>query len=405
MLKKLLQRKVVQDSMLYTIANVVVQLSSLVGVLFVSRYLGPTNLGIYSFVQNYIAGFLTILSGLDMYANWRIAKEDDWQSALRLYIRQKIAIVLPFLAIGGILSYNLLPADIVRFIPFLCIPVITSIFASSVFVVQYQNKTKIVTLGMIGSSLLLLVLKIIAVISGQSLVVFVAINSLDGILLIALCSYCIFTGATSKSVKKSLALPQLLLAAKYSIVYIVFWFIVTRADQFFVPAYFDAYSLGIYSSAVKVIEMTNVLLAVMQGVILPRMAYIQSEEGTTRRMHLTLAMYIGVSLCAAISIQILAPLAVHILFGPQFAGTVDILRVYAWSIPGLFVSYLFTVVAMSNNTVKILAFHSILIAAITVPTLLYVVSLQNILAIAWVSVIIYTISAMTLYFLWRKKYI
>jgi O-antigen/teichoic acid export membrane protein len=405
MLKKLLQRKIVQDSMLYTIANVVVQLSSLVGVLFVSRYLGPTNLGIYSFVQNYIAGFLTILSGLDMYANWRIAKEQDWQSALSLYIRQKIAIVLPLLAIGGILSYTLLPADIVRFIPFLCIPVITSIFASSVFIAQYQNRTRIVALGMIASSLLLLVLKIITVISGQSLIIFVAINSLDGILLITLCSYYIFTGATSKIVKKPLALPQLLLAAKYSIIYIVFWFVVTRADQFFVPAYFDAYSLGIYSSAVKVIEMTNVLLAIMQGVILPRMAYIQSEEGTTKRMHLTLAMYIGVSLCAAISIQILSPLAVHILFGPQFAGTVDILRVYAWSIPGLFVSYLFTVVAMSNNTVKILAFHSILIAAITVPTLLYVVSLQNILAIAWVSVIIYTISAMTLYFLWRKKYI
>lgn len=411
MIRRFLQRKIVQDSVLYAVANGVVQVCSLVGVLFVSRYLGPTNLGLYSFVQNYIAGFMTVFAGIDMYANWYIVKSANSSRALVHYIRQKIVITIPLILLLILVSFFFLPKDVLIFLPFLLVPIITSIFSSSVFVLQYQNKTKLIAIGMIVSALLILILKVVAVSLKQSLLVFVAINSIDGMLLTFLCCYYIFfyTKKNSPSIvnaenkKQSLGLRTLLFSSGYSIVYICFWYIVTRADQFVIPAYFNAYSLGIYGAAVKVIEMTNVLIVILQGIVLPRMAFIQAETGTTKRMHMTLGLYVAVGFAAALSIQIFAPLAVSILFGPAFVETVDILRVYAWSIPGLFVSYLFTVVAMANSTVKTLAVQSVCIAILTVCSLLFALTFNNIYAIAWVSVIMYSISAISLYILWKKK--
>lgn len=407
MIKSFFKRKIVKDGVLYTSANIVVQLSSLIGVLFVSRYLGPTNIGIYSFLQNYVAGFLTVFMGIDMYVNWQIVKSQDVRAGLHHYIRQKASILLPLLALGILLSYLILPSDIVRFLPLLCIPVITSIFTSSVFILQYQNKAKFVTLAMISSSILLLLFKVTAVLTEQSFIVFVAINSLDGLILIALCSYYILANKKDgKKIPKSpLRLVDLIVSAKYFIIYICFWYIVTRADQFFVPAYFDAYSLGVYTSAVKVVEMSNVLIIILQSIILPRMAYIESEKGATKRMHMTLALYAALGLAAALSIQILAPFIVSVLFGAEFIATAGILKVYAWSIPGLFVSYLFTLVAMSNNTIRSLAVHSVFTSAGTILLLMFLSQSKNILYIAWASVAVYTMSALALYIMWRKKYI
>lgn len=407
MIKKLLKRRVVQDGILYAIANGFVQITSLIGVIFVARYLGPTNQGIYSFIQNYIAAFATILAGIDMYANWQIVKSENYREELRHYIRQKTIITLYVVGALVLASYIFLPKDIVRFIPFLCIPVLSGAMASSVFVVQYQNKSKLVAGGMMVSALLLLLAKIVAVLTKQSLIVFVAINSLDGAILIFLSYYYIFIYQKNKEGEskkyKPIDLARLFRNSVYGIIYVCFWFIVVRADQFIVPVYFDAYSLGIYSSAVKVIEITNVLILVINTVVLPRMLHILSGEGSSKRVHTTLLVYLVFAALATLTIQIFAPLAVAILFGPSFTESVGVLRVYSWSIPGLFVTYFFVTVSMSKNTLKVLATHSVVISALTLGSLFYIVRFMSILSIAWVSVIIYTISAASLYILWRKN--
>lgn len=407
-MEKLFKRKVVQDGAWYTLANIVTQLSSLVGVLFVSRYLGPTNLGIYSFVQNYIAAFVTVLAGVDIYANWYIVKSKDYYSELRHYIFQKSIITGGVLAILIVCAFVFLPKDILVFLPFLCLPLLANVCASCVFVLQYHNKAKLVALGMIVSPIILMAAKILAVITEQKLIVFVAINSLDGLLLIALATYYIFIirgRKINKQEEKLQSFRQLIKNSVYGVIYIFFWYLVTRADQFVIPAYFNAYSLGVYSAAVKVIEMANVLIVVLQLLVLPRIIYILGEEGGTRKIHITIGVYMLAGVLAAGAIQILAPVVVGLLFGPAFIETASILRIYAWSMPGLFVSYLFSVVAMANSTIKPLAFHSVITALVMLGGLFYVSDTGNMLAVASISVIVYTLSAITLYVMWRKKYI
>jgi O-antigen/teichoic acid export membrane protein len=231
---------------------------------------------------------------------------------------------------------------------------------------------------------------------------------LDGLLLVILATYYIFIikGSLVKSQKiKRQSFTKLIKNSVYGVIYISFWYLVTRADQFVIPVYFNAYSLGVYSAAVKVIEMSNVLIVILQLLVLPRIISILGEDSGSRKMHITIAIYLIAGVLAAGMVQMLAPVLVGILFGSAFVETISILRVYAWSIPGLFVSYLFSVVAMANSTIKPLAVHSVLTAVVMLAGLFYVADKGNMLAVASVSVIVYTISATTLYIMWRKKYI
>ena len=405
-IQKIKRKRVVRDAFWYTLANIVMQLSSLLGVLFVSRYLGPVNVGLYSFIQNYIAIFTTFLVALDTYAQWSLVKENDPISALYKYIKIKtiVTVFIIFVLVG--ISVFVLPPDLLQYLFIMLIPFFTSIFAPFIFVLQYQNQSKRVAIGMILSSIFLVMGKIGAVFAEAPLSVFILINSLDGIVLTILCVY--YVSSQNKTVTQKIRVSDFINLGKnavYPLIYLCTWYIVIKADQFFVPLYFDARSLGIYSSAVKVVEMSNVLVVIAQSLIIPRMVQISHPETDTKKMHYTILLYLGLGACATMMIELFAPLAVKILFGPQFTETTAVLRVYALSIPGLFVSYLFVAVALSKQNFKNLSIFSSVLTIITLGLLYFASRLDSLLAFAYVSVFIYTAGAFVSYVLWRNKYI
>jgi O-antigen/teichoic acid export membrane protein len=408
MIRQFLQRKIVRDASWYTVANAIVQISSLIGVLFVSRYLGPTNLGLYAFVQNVTAVFVTVLASMDIYANWHIVSNTEKEKELSIYTYQKLYIAIMLCIILGVFSFLFLPRDVSILTLSLCIPILTSVFSSYIFIAQHKSNARLVAVGIGASALLLLILKLGAVFAGSSLQYFVIINSLDGILLTLLCvlAYKKQEGQAFFRYKpKKQDFIHLAQGSFFPLLYLLFWFVVVRLDQFLVPLYFNAFSLGVYSSAVKVIEMTNVIIVIMQALIIPRIVQINNPETGLRSMHIAIALYLCAGLGTAVAIFVLAPFVVEILFGQDFIQTVSILRVYAWSIPGLFVSYLFSVVFMSQKNFKLLALHAAFFAIVTSTLLMFVFIKKGIVATASVSIIVYTASACVYYILWRyKKY-
>ena len=406
MIKKLLERNIVKEAVWYTSANAVVQICSLLGVLFVSRYLGPTNLGIYSFVQNFIAAFLTVLTSMDIYANWHIVQSKDRIKELTKYTYQKAVLSVPLIIILLSTSFIFLPKDIFHLTLVLCLPIITSIFSSYIFSAQEQKKAILVSLGMVLSSIVLLVLKIIAVQNNANLSVFVIINSIDGIVLTTICVAHYIKDYKKIDFKYLLKIEDFKSLIKNSalpFVYLLFWFLVIRADQFIVPLYYNAYTLGVYSSAVKVIEMTNVIIIILQALIVPRITHINNPNTGIKNMHRTIVAYVLVGLATSLVIYVLAPIIVPILFGEKFVDSVAILKFYAWSVPGLFVSYLFSVVFMSKKNYKWLALHAMFFGVLNV-FLLYALTLHiGINGVATLSVFMYSLSALAYYALWRLK--
>jgi polysaccharide transporter, PST family len=407
MIKAFLQRKIIQETMWYTAANICMQLSSLIAVFFVSRYLGPTNLGLYAFVQNYIAVFITLLGGMDIYANWHIVKSHNPLYELRKYIVQKSYIAGCITFFFVLFSFTLLPRDVFFLALFQIIPIWVSVYSSYIFVLQYRKKAKLLGISMALSAFFILCCKLSAVIFSAPLWVFVFINSIEGVLLAVIC-YAILSKEVHKENLykiKARDIYQLFVVSTLPIIYTVFWLFVVRLDQFIVPIYFDAKTLGVYSAAVKVIEMTNVLIIILQSVIIPRVFQIESPTNhlSITKMHKVIFLYTLAGIGASVSIYMLAPLAVAVLFGSEFKETVSILQVYAWSAPGLFVSYLFSVIFMAQNAYKKLAYSAVALALFSALLLFAAAQLQAILLIAAMSVVVYTTSAISMYILWRYK--
>ncbi len=407
MIQKILSKKIFKDAAWYTIANIVIQVSSLVGVLFVSRYLGPTNLGLYSFVQNLVAVFVTILSSMDIYANWHIVQSSNFYYELVKYTKQKAVLTSGVLVLFVVFNILTLPKDVFLLSLLLIVPIVSNVFASFVFVLQHENKTKFIASAMIVSALVILGLKVAAVLAQQPLGVFVAINSLDGIILILLSTVYLYK-REDKGEKYKIQIgdfKQLFSASIFPFLYMVTWLAVVRVDQFFIPVYFNAYTLGVYAAAVKVIEMTNVLVVIMQSLIIPRVAQLQHPDKNLSKTHISIYLYGVFGFLSAGAIYILAPFIVPVLFGSSYQETVQILQVYAWSIPGLFISYLFAVIAMSKKSYKEMAFISSSVAVLAVVLSFFAARSGNILLVASVSVIVYTAAALISYIRWRKGFL
>jgi len=351
---------------------------------------------------------VTILSGFDVYAHWYIVQSKYMYRELVKYTYQKAILSVIVLGILICSSWFTLPLDVFYLTLILCIPVLTGIFSAFIFVVQYQKKAKIVSIAMVTSALLLLVFKISAVYLQLPLSIFVAINSLDGVVLACTAVYFLYTVMRSDSqdleyVRVTFSgLVVLCKNSVYPLIYIVFWFIVIRVDQFIVPLYFNAYSLGIYSSAVKVVEMTNVFIVILQAIVLPRILHINNPIGNKKNTHIAIMTYFIFGCITAFTISLCAPYVVHILFGSEFNEATKLLQIYSWSIPGLFVSYLFAVILMSRRSFKLLAAHAGLLTVISVSLLYIVIPYLQLQLIAYVSVMVYTFSAIGYYILWRK---
>lgn len=403
MLKHFLRKKVVQDLLSYGTANAIIQVCGLLGVLIVSRYLGPTNLGLYSFVQNYIAAFVTIISGVDIYVNWNSVRQGDYYPQFIKYTKMKVEMVTVLALFLTVSSFFFLPHDIFFLTLFLIIPLFTSSFSSYVFILQYQNKTKLITLATSFSAVLLLTLKVCAVFFKAPLWVFIAINSLDGLLLIILSIYYVRHRNSSQSLAIAMRdFVTLFRSSFFAITYVVSWFVFVRVDQFFVPYFFDARSLGVYSAAVKIVEMSNVLVVIMQSVIVPRVLLLQDVKTDKKRTHFSLGIYLGLGILSSLFISSFSELIAHILYGYKFIETGTILRVYAWSIPGLFVSYFFGVIAMSKRSFKVLAFSSVSLATVSVLLCFLAAKTGSLTLVAAMSVLLYSLAGVFYYGLWRK---
>ena len=111
-IERLKNRSIVKEFSWHTFSAIVTQLFAFVSIIFVSRYLGPTNLGLFAFVQNYLAIFVTILGGMDFYFTYHIAKSHNHVKDVFVYFVQKTQIAIILFVFGAVLSFIFLPKDV-----------------------------------------------------------------------------------------------------------------------------------------------------------------------------------------------------------------------------------------------------------------------------------------------------
>lgn len=334
----------------YATGQLAVQFFSFFGVIVTSRYLGPTNVGLYSFVQNYLLVFMTITIGMDFYFTWKIAGSENKIESLVNFFGHKLNATIFLTAMGGAIAWTILPTDVAILATVMFVPLIlTSCTAFFQYAVVTDGARKI-ALIQVASAALLFFLKMVLVVSKAPLIAFVIVNAIDTVLVSILLAMGYVLGRYTKSIRDAfvnMTFPSLrdtaifMYSIKMSLIAIALWQLILRIDQLILAFFFNAYSLGIYAAAVKIAEVPNFLAGILYTALVSHVAFFAKGEDShsKRRIRQVLFLYAGIGTFIALIIMVFAPYAIYFLYGSQFAEAVPVLRFYALSIPGIFVSF------------------------------------------------------------------
>jgi PST family polysaccharide transporter len=406
LLKSLLKRDVFKQLSWYTLAQIVVQGVAFLSAIIVTRYLGPTNLGLYSFVQNYVGTLLTVGGGLDFYFTWKIAKSDNHFKDLQIFVGYKFSIYAFLSVIGIVLAWIILPRDIALMVSImLALVAVQSLSIFSIYIIV-TNRARLMSTIQIVTSVALLGIKVLLVFFKAPLYSFVIVSGIDLILTGVLVSIYLLKEPEWKNFFVGFKVPTLmnsvifLYTIRLSILAIVFWQLLLRIDQVILATLSNAYTLGIYSAAVKIAEVPNFLAGVLSAALISRMAYISNRDdiNSKKRLQKIMLTYLSVGVIITVSIIVFAPIAVHILYGTKFTDSIPVLRAYSLSIPGMFMNYFFLGIygARDKQHHQVGIFGTALVVNIALVYLL--TPIFGIIGTALATSVAYTVSAFGFYY-------
>lgn len=107
-----------------------------------------------------------------------------------------------------------------------------------------------------------------------------------------------------------------------------------RIDHIFIERMLGTTTLGHYSAAVRLVELWYFLPSAFMAAVAPQLArtFRESSAAYQTALKRLLAGLVCLSTVAALVMTVLAPLAISIAYGAEFAPSAAILAVYSWSI-------------------------------------------------------------------------
>ncbi|MEN9552397.1 MAG: hypothetical protein RI935_774 [Candidatus Parcubacteria bacterium] len=391
----------------YSLAQIVVQGLALLSVIIVSRYLGPQNLGLLSFVQNYLATFLTIVAGMDFYFVWKLARTEYKEKEVVHYIGHKINIFLVITITGLVAAFLTLPHSIAIMVAIMILPSFLQSLTAFNLYSTVVNKAREVALFQIISSIILFLIKALLVHQEASLYSFIIVATIDMFLTSILFSFYYLKQKHWRELFKQEKSPSFLesfhfvYAIKTSIVALALWQLMLRADQLILATFSEPYLLGIYTAAVKIAEMPNFLAGILSTALISKISSTSLGEtnaikkSNSQKM---IVVFLSIGIIISLGIAALAIFIVPLLYGKEFIDSVSVLRIYAFSIPAIFLNYLFLGMYSTQERYfsQIIIFGgAILLNALLMYTLF---PLYGLVGAAFSTVIAYSLSAFLFYY-------
>jgi PST family polysaccharide transporter len=318
-------------------------LGLVVGV-WVARYLGPDDFGLYNYVVAMVSLFSPIAKlGLDNIIVRDIAKDlEQTNVTLGTSLCLKscgglVAAILVFLTV-----FFLKPAstDLHLFVGIVAIASGFRAFDVIEYWFQSQVRSKYIVWARNGVYITINVLKIVMIQLQASLLAFVVILALEQIftsvgmiMVYQLQGYKIWQWQVQWQRVKSLLKDSwpLMLSGIVIIIYM-------RIDQVMLEWMSGLAAVGVYSAAVKISEMWYFVPIAIVNSVFPTVVQSKDlgEEIYRRRIQKVFNLMALVGYGVAIPMSFLSPWAVNFLYGPNFRDAATILTIHIWA--GVFVS-------------------------------------------------------------------
>lgn len=315
---------------------------SFITIAVVARYLGPDNYGKLSYAQSFVALFSAFAAlGIDqiLFRNL-IAEPDKEDELLGTALVAKLVVGLVTLVVTIVTAAAMNSDHILTLmigliaVTFILQPwgVISHVFNARVLS-RYISYTTIV------AAFLLPALKLLVVFGGGGIIYFAGIVTFEA-LFFAVCYLYIYWRVLKRTPHtwqfSKLRLYSLMRDSWPLLFASLAGYIYGRIDQVMIHELLDARSVGFYDVAVRLTELQGFVPGIIIASVFP--AIINAKERSQAEYHKRFAsltmLCVGISTVSALTIFLLAPYIITLLYGAEFHESISLVRIYVWSTIG-----------------------------------------------------------------------
>ncbi len=310
--------------------------------IYVARFLGPEKFGILSYAIAFVSIFSAVSKlGLDSIVVREIVEKPGKEAEIlgtAFWLKLSGAVVMIPLTLLC-LSFFEVDEQTRLYVFLIAIGLILQAFEVIEFYFQAKVQARIISICKSVHTLILAVLKIVMVIMNCHLFWFVFINLVSPVILaISMLFALIKSGWVSFlfSFSRKLAGEYLIQAMPLAFSGLVVM-IYLRTDQIMIKSMLGEAEVGIYSAAVRISEVWYFIPMVIVSSLFPAIINGKkiSNELYYSRLQNLFDLMVRLSLFFAIIASLSGNWLVLTLFGQEYAGSADILRIHLWT--GIFV--------------------------------------------------------------------
>lgn len=381
-----------------TISKIASMAVSLIATFYIARTLGPQNFGEISYVISIIGvlGFLSaIASGNVLYRD--IVRAHHNKNEL-LGTGWLVSLLASLFTITFVIVFIFaIPHDeLTRNVALiLCLAQFFTPFSIIQHTFYARTDTKKISLAQFIIHITISLAKIMAMASGNGVLILAVIMFLEQILVAAtLSGLYIYTykhtplnwrfnfDYAKQLIKDSL--PFVVVASSATIS--------ARIDQIIIKQFIDTTSVGLYQAAVQMTELWQFIPGLILTALYPAIVNAKNSSNYKKRLYGIGGTFLIYGFLASLFTTILAPILIPLIYGPAFTGSILILQIYCWSIAGTVLGFLVMHILVTENLRKIQIVTGVLPMLINLGLNLIWIPQYGMAGAAWATVVSYSLA-------------
>ncbi len=372
---------------------------SLAAIFYIARTLGPQNFGELNYaisIVNLLAFFSAIASTSVICRD--LVKQPENQRIIlgTAWVLSMLGTLLTVICVFILLFF--LPHEHITFyiVGVLCLAQICSPFTVAQNIFYAHAKTKQLSLTQLGIHISVSLAKIVAMTFDQGVVVLAVIMFAEQLVMAGM-MIILYTRHTKIILKEwtfNAAYARTLALDSIPFVFISMSILVSgRIDQVFLKHFIDTTAVGLYSVAVQLTEIWQVVPQMLLATLFPALVNAHLAQNNYGKRILALVTLLGLySFGISLATTLLAPMLVPLIYGVAFSASIPLLQIYTWSLFGTVAGFLITNVLVTENKRLIQVVVGVVPMVLNIILNLILIPQAGAAGAAWATVISYTLA-------------
>lgn len=341
--------------------------------IWVARYLGPEQFGLFSYVLAFTAIFGGIakfgLDGIMVRELVSYPEKRDIYLGTAFWIKILGALVVMAL-MGGIVPFTSNDATTNLFIFIVAVGLFFQSFEVVELYFQSQVLAKIVSICKVIQLALSSIIKIYLVLTEAELIYFVMLTLFDALSLAVSYFFAYKLRKNSAFYKHfDLSIAKQLIKDSWPLILsMLFIMLYMKIDQIMINEMLGNYAVGIYTVGIKLVETLFFLPSIIVTSLFPAILNAKKESLVLYQARLTrlFSFMILLSLPIVLIFFFVSNEIIALLFGQPFESAGDVLLIYAFALPFVFLSVVSSRWFVAENLQKLLFYRALLAVIINV---------------------------------------